>query len=114
MPLSIRVARLPPNCDFEIRLLTHNHATFQLRGKVRPVRAAAEKMPGKVGATRPQACPAHARLISMAKKFSSTPLAGPVLVSPCLLRRFRRAAANQEAITWRALSETRKVGAALR
>src|SRR5258708_30649366 len=114
MRLSIRAVRLSPNGDFGIRLLTHNHPAFRSRAKVRRVRADAEKMLGKVEATRPQACLPRARSISRVKKFSSAPLAAPVLVSPCLLRRFPRAAANREAITWRASNETRKVDAALR
>src|ERR1700724_3268664 len=114
MRLWLRGARLPPNCDFGIRLLTHDHAAFRSRGKVRPVHIAAEKMPGKVGATRPQACRPRARSISSVKKFSLGPLAAPVLASPCLLRRFPHGAANREPITWRASSETRKVDAALR
>src|ERR1700726_859588 len=114
MRLWLQGVRLPPNCDFGIRLLTHDHAAFRSRGKVRPVRTDAEKMPGKVEATRPQACPPRARSISSVKKFSSPSLAAPVSASPCLLRRFPHAAANRKAITWRASSETRKIDAALR
>src|ERR1700730_12171339 len=114
MRLWLQGVRLPPNCDFGIRLLTHDHGAFRSRGKGRSVRTDAEKMPGKVEATKPQACRSRARSISSVKKLSSASLAAPVLASPCLLRRFPRDAANREAITWRASSETRTVDAALR